>query len=117
MCYIVECIMEAFFPYYVPDRFLCGFDFNALSQTLWQGWWHATNWQTSEVSCLFVFFVLFVFIVFCTNYLKQKPSTINFETNFGDDVTHAFGATVGFAGHKAQNSLIKQIRAGTEAPT
>lgn len=78
VCYIVECILEAFFPYYVSDRLPCGFDLHAVSHTLWQ--WAVTcrkHCFLRGVCCLF----------FCIHYLKQKihARTVS-ENTFGDNV-------------------------------
>lgn len=96
MCYIDECIVEAFFPYYVPDRFLCGFDFNVMNIVTYD------KLTTSVVFWLLLLLLVF-FIVFCTNYLEQKPSTRkgSLKQILGMMYTHVIAATVGFADHKA----------------
>lgn len=76
MCYIVECIWEAFFHTMYQSKFLCGFYFHAVM----------TNWQTT-----LVYWFVFLFNVLCKNYLKQKLSTWKtpLKTNIEDDVrTH-----------------------------
>lgn len=72
-----------------------------------------------KLTIVVVFFEAVVYEFLHKLYLKQKPSTrqATSQTNLVMVYTHVTGATVGFAGHEAENSLIDQNRAGPEAQT